>query len=436
MTRAYEEVISVFEHGALYTHKGDQRLSLYQLSALQRFHGEHGVPYFSLIHNGVRFCEYVGVLSLGNTIFEILPKADKCPDTAIWRRVLLGMVGVVGLFDIHAPSSADLQCKRNSILDLYFELFVAEVEQLFRQGLVKAYHQLDGNVTALKGKLLFDKHILQNLTHQERFYTRYTLYDWDHLFNRILYKTIQLIFRLNKNDHLKSRIGNLLLAFPELPDILVTESLFQNLLFNRKTEAYKSALSISRLLLLNYHPDLLRGDNDVLALLFDMNMLWEKFVYSSLRKFKPSEVTITPQRSQDFWKSKIGRKAKIIPDIVINKGATDCIVLDTKWKNLDGYNPSAEDLRQLYAYSKFNHNAKTALVYPGEENILSMGTFFDEFKGYESKMECGIFQLQVDKNVILWQKKIAELIFTLLTSSPATPTSSHAPYQNTLSTPP
>ena len=266
-----------------------KRITDEQYKALQHYYGA-GVPFFKLIYNGVQFNEYVGVIQIGKTLIEVLPKADKTLHSEVeenkWRDILIGMMRSVGGFNIKSTNSSNLKIKPNSILDLYFEMFINEVEYILHSGLIKKYRKKEGNVTALKGSLQFNKNIQFNITHQERFYVRHTTYDVEHQLHFILYKAIQLIQQINVNSALQSRIGSLLLYFPEMPDIKVTPITFDKLIFNRKTEHYKKGIEIAKMLLLQYYPDIIKGRNNVLALMFDMNLLWEKFVFTSLRKHK------------------------------------------------------------------------------------------------------------------------------------------------------
>lgn len=402
--------ITVFEYQALWEHKGEHKLSIAQLKALQVFYGERGVPYYKLINNGIEFNKFVGVIQVGNLLIEVLPKADKYNTETEWRDILIGMLRAVNAFNVHAPSSSSLKIKSNFILDLYFELFVKEIEYLFHKGLIKKYRKTEGNNLALKGNILFGKHIQQNLVHQERFYIKYTQYDNEHLIHRILYKTLVLLQQINTNVVLNSRIGNLLLNFPELKDLRVVEATFTKIVLNRKTEDYANAIEISRLLLLNYHPDLSRGQNHVLALMFDMNLLWEKFIYVSLRKHLEANMTITPQTSKYFWKADKGNNSSIKPDIVINKGEGEIFVLDTKWKNIGDNNPSPEDLRQLYVYHEYYKAQKVALIYPGKDTIIG-GKYYKIDENADFEKICSIIKISTNTTILDWQKAIYTRIF-------------------------
>jgi 5-methylcytosine-specific restriction enzyme subunit McrC len=367
--------ISVFEHNSLKV--GEQKFTTTHLETLQRFFGEKGSPCFSLIHNGVRLTEYVGVLKVGSITIEVLPKIDKDDsDVAKWQTILLTMLKQAGLMRVKASNSASLNLKSHSLLDLYFALFVSECEQLLHQGLVKKYRKSEGNLTALKGALHFSKHVTHNLTHQERFYTRHTTYDREHPFNQVLLKTLLLLKSINASPALTSRINNLLLSFPYLPDIAVSEKFFQSLHFDRKTESYRDAIAIARLLLLNYHPDITSGQNHVLALMFDMNRLWEAWVLKILhRELYDKGYTVEGQVKERFWESNGNNGKHIKPDIIVtNPKGIKCII-DTKWKTPNPGQPSDEDLRQIFAYLLHFKADRGILLYPGLSEARVNGTY-------------------------------------------------------------
>ncbi|MFB9080753.1 McrC family protein [Flavobacterium procerum] len=410
MSKTKENIV-VFEHEILRFDRGEKKITKEQFEALERYYG-NGKPFYKLVYNGVQFNEHVGVLQVGNTLIEVLPKADKIPhsetEDSKWRNLLIGMLRAVGSFDIKSTSSSNLKIKHNTILDLYFELFIKEVEYLLHNGLVKKYQKKEGNVTALKGSLQFSKHIQHNLIHQERFYVRHSTYDTEHILHFILYKTIKLLKLLNTNNDLHSRIGVLLLHFPEMPDIKISNSTFEKLIYKRKNQHYKKAIEIAKLILLKYHPDVSKGRNHVLALMFDMNLLWEQFIYSTLKRNKTDFIKIKAQTSKFFWKPENGRRSSMKPDIYIETDNGN-IVLDTKWKNLNGYNPSPDDLRQMYVYHEYYNANKVALVYPGDNKHSSAGVYLKKDGEHDNKI-CSIILIDVEDEIKKWQEEIRRII--------------------------
>jgi len=405
--------ISVFEHESIFIHKGENRISEQQLLALQKYAGSEGTQYFSLIHNGIRFTDYVGVIQVGNLIIEVLPKADKGNDVDKWRSILIGMLQAVGTFKVDTPSSSLLELYNNSVLELYYELFLTEVEYLVRTGLFKQYRKIEGNLNSVKGSIQFRKHITKNLIHRERFYTRYSAYDTYNLMNSILWKALIVIKILNQNTRLTSRINRLLMIFPEFMNFTIDESTFQGLVFNRKNEKYRYSIEIARLILLNYHPDMSKGINQVLALMFDMNLLWENFVYVSLRKSLAGKKVVSNLNKKYFWKPTNGRYSVMKPDIVINKGEDNCIVLDAKWKNLKKQNPSPNDLRQMYVYSDFYSASIVGLVYPSEGSCIISGYYSKDGTRHLSNNKCCVISIASQRSIHAWQKQIGDMILAL-----------------------
>lgn len=279
------------------------------------------------------------------------------------------------------------------------------------RGLIKRYRKQEGNQTALKGSLQFSKHLALNLVHKERFYVKYTQYSTEHLLHEILFKTIQLLANTNTNSALKGRIASLAMNFPEMKDCKITASTFDQLVFDRKNKPYEKAIDIAKLLLLNYHPDVVKGRNNVLALMFDMNNLWEKFILVTLRK-RLTTHQVFSQVSRNFWLPVAGSTSTLRPDIVIqHKTSEEFIVLDTKWKNINDSNPSSEDLRQMYVYHRFYQANTVLLIYPSDQHQIRKGNYFNSaIKGELSDKECSIIQIATCDTIQTWQEEIVRNI--------------------------
>ena len=407
-----DQLITVFEHEKLiFNLKDEHEKQLHD--ALEIYHGE-STPFFKLIRNGVQFNEHVGIIQIGKYTIEVLPKADKSGEDK-WRKLLIGMIKTVWGFDVKSTGSSTLKLKSNSILELYFELFLSEVEYLLHRGLIKRYRKNEGNQTSLKGALQFSKHISQNLVHKERFYVKYTQYSNEHTIHEILFKTIKLLAQINSNPLLKGRIGALCLNFPEMKEIKVNASTFDKLVFDRKNQQYQTALEIAKLLLLNYHPDVSKGRNNVLALMFDMNSLWEQFILVTLKR-KLKSHHISSQVTKNFWKPNSGYSSKMRPDIILScRNTGENIVLDTKWKNLNGYNPSPEDLRQMYVYHRFYQAKKVALIYPSVKHTIQKGNYYHSLlTGEMSDKECSIVHIATASDIKVWQEEIDNQIKLLI----------------------
>ncbi|MDD2230735.1 MAG: restriction endonuclease [Candidatus Cloacimonetes bacterium] len=390
------------------------------LDDLERFHASSKIPYFRLIRGGVEFCEYVGVIQVGSIQIEVLPKLDKLnSELSVWRDLLIGMLREVGMFRVTAPSTGMLTLKPNSILELYFDIFITELEYLIRTGLVKQYRKETRNQTSLKGSIDFPGHLTKNLVHKERFYTKTSLYDYDHIWHSIFSQTIKLIKVLSGSTNLSNRIGALELNFPEVSLCRITERTFTDLVYNRKTEAYRVAIDIARLLLLGFHPDLAKGSNHVLALMFDMNLLWESFVYHSLRKqFLRNSVpySIRAQASTRFWKTN-NYRTSLRPDILIESSLDDQrFVLDTKWKMITDTSPSSSDLQQLFAYSQFFRSSRNALVYPGVFSNRNEGAYCLSTE-WSDKITCSVIHLGVEPQIRKWQESIYQTVVGWMDSS-------------------
>jgi len=405
MIMAKTTCISVYEHDRLKLGETEQFLPEH-LSLLQQYLGDNDTevfPYYQLINNGVKFKQYVGVLCVGNLQIEVLPKIEKQVakgEEGTWRDHLLEMLRAVFKLQTRTPSNADQAMRESAILDVFLVKFLNEVEALLHKGLIKTYRKTEENRTSMKGKLVFSKHLTKNYVHKERFYVNYTTYDRNHILNCILYKALKLVSHIAMNSYTQCRAKTMSFEFPELNDIAVDDALFERLTFDRKSEDYRTAIDIARLILLRYMPDQSKRGKHVLALMFDMNKLWEEYVFVILRRSLREEYKVSAQKVKRFWESSFGTKV-IRPDIVVSdKSGKPVYVLDTKWKcPAVGEPPSDADLKQMYVYHKYWGVKCTALLYPSIKDDELSGYFqsgyFAESPDNSDKLSCSKIYLSL-----------------------------------------
>lgn len=353
----------VFEYDRLRI--DEQGLTPAHFDTLAKYSDRTDGKFFRPGHRCIHFGGHVGVVQVGNLTIEILPKADRhgSPDKDIWRNALLEMLRTCRLLNLDSLTNAHLRLRSASMVDLYFLAFLREVRDVVHGGMVKGYRQQHGNLSALKGSIDFPRHLSQNLVRRDRFYTRHTVYDRDKLHNQLLKKALCILDSTARNPHIASEAADLGLHFEEVSDLRVTPDTFRRLTYSRNTERYRTALQLARLIILNYSPDLRGGHEHVLAILFDMPMLYEEYVYRLLKKAAKDSVTrVSRQESAVFWEGP-GMRKSIRPDIVIDHEGHR-FVLDTKWKVPSDGRPSDADLKQMYAYNLQFGSKHSFLIYP------------------------------------------------------------------------
>jgi 5-methylcytosine-specific restriction enzyme subunit McrC len=352
------------------------------IEAISIFHQRGGNQYYSLEHEGLKFKHFVGAIQIQDLTIEVLPKIDrpgqgKLINKAGWHDLLIDMLKACKQIKPKSNQRASLKLKSNSILELYIELLVNEMEFLLRTGLMKQYRRQQGNINALKGRLLFAKQIQHNLVHQERFYTDHSIYDTNSLLHQILRQALNICKRLSSSGLVKDRICRLLLHWPESKQVNIDEKIFKKFSRNRKFVSYTEALLIAKMFLLNYRPDIKGGNVDMIALMFNMNSLWEEFIYQRFKSLEEVlDLRVYKQNVVDFWFSDTINKT-VRPDLIITYN-NKTLVVDTKWKCPEDDIPADDDLKQMLVYKLYFHADNACLLYPEISESYGAEGFFNE----------------------------------------------------------
>ncbi|QQS03380.1 MAG: hypothetical protein IPK50_13815 [Fibrobacterota bacterium] len=359
--------------------------------ALAAWQERNQVRYLEIGHRSIRATQWVGILQVGRTVLEILPKADvhrgletgREESSHYWRRVLLEMLAAAKGFELRKDQRADQELQHHTLLEVIFWLFVNEAEKLLREGLAKTYRLVARNRTAWRGHLLVAKDLHQNLVHRELVYTESMEYDLHNHWNRILVTTLDFVAHHATDPLLRARSKSSLLPFQDWSGSPIKPELFDRLRYDRRTERYRQAMELAKLILLQQNPDLSAGSKDVYSLLFDMNKLWEAWVAQRIRhSIKGTGWTLKTQSSAKFWiggesERKLSAR-KVRPDLVLSPpqkfkelpsglglpALRELTVLDTKWKVMSSWVPDDGDLKQMFVYNHLWGAKEAWLLYP------------------------------------------------------------------------
>ena len=348
---------------------------------------------------------YVGVIQTKDgTTIEILPKI-KNATTEKSKDILIKMLKTLKNSPFKNLSVANLKSSKIPLFEIFISMFLEELTVLVRNGIKSDYISKEENLKFLKGKLKISEQIKYNTIHKERFFVQYEEFISNRVENRLIKTTLQFLYNKSKLNKNQQRIREFLFVFDEIEISHNIKTDFSKIKLNRQMKDYEQVLLWCKTFLLENSFSPYRGNDVAFALLFDMNLLFESFVYSYLKKSSNFQYIKSQDKTHHLaYENGIGR-FRLKPDIVINSGK---IIADTKWKILSedkAYNGVLQDdMYQLYAYgTKYDNCEKMYLIYPFDELIIKNS--YNYFKNKELKLDILFFDVYkkefVDKNIEL-----------------------------------
>ncbi|MCT7539884.1 McrC family protein [Aliarcobacter cryaerophilus] len=348
---------------------------------------------------------YVGVIQTKDgTTIEILPKI-KNATTEKSKDILIKMLRTLKNSPFKNLSVANLKSSKIPLFEIFISMFLEELTVLVRNGIKSDYISKEENLKFLKGKLKISEQIKYNTIHKERFFVQYEEFISNRVENRLIKTTLQFLYNKSKLNKNQQRIREFLFVFDEIEISHNIKTDFSKIKLNRQMKDYEQVLLWCKTFLFENSFSPYKGNDIAFALLFDMNLLFESFVYSYLKKSSNFQDIKSQDRTHHLaYENGIGR-FRLKPDIVINGGK---IIADTKWKILSedkAYNGVLQDdMYQLYAYgTKYYNCEKIYLIYPFDELIIKNS--YNYFKNKELKLDILFFDVYkkefVDKNIEL-----------------------------------
>lgn len=331
-------------------------------------------------HKFIQAQNYVGVIQAKDgTTIEILPKISYLEDDKKIKEnlhpktkedkakdILIKMLKTLKNSPFKNFNLAHLNSSKMSLLEVFITMFLDELSTLIKKGIKSDYITKEENLKFLKGKLLVGQQIKHNSVHKERFFVEYQEFLSDRVENRLIKTTLGYLYKISKSNRNQQRIREFLFVFDEISTCKDIKVEFSKVKLNRQMKDYEQVLLWCKTFLLENSFSPYKGKDVAFALLFDMNLLFESYVYHHLKKYGDFKSIRAQDKTHHLAYLDGIKKFQLKPDIVINGGK---IIADTKWKLLSEDKThqgiSQADMYQLYAYGTKYHSCESMyLIYP------------------------------------------------------------------------
>ncbi len=347
---------------------------------------------------------YVGIIQTKDgTTIEILPKiaiVDE-DEKEKSKEILIKMLKTLKNSPFKHFNTANLKSANLPLLEIFITMFLDELSKLIKRGIRSDYISKEENLKFLKGKLKINEQIKQNYIHKERFFVEYEEYLSNRVENRIIKTTLNYLYKITKLNKNQQRIREYLFVFDEIDPSFDPKNDLSKIKPNRQMKDYELVLLWCKTFLLKSSFTPYKGDDVAFALLFDMNMLFESYVYDYLKKSKEYKSIKFQDKKHYLAYLKDSGRFRLQPDIIININGRK-IIADTKWKIINcDKKISQSDMYQLFAYgTKYKNCKKLYLIYPFYDNI-EFGMLYNFYKkDDDSNLELEILFFDLSKNCL------------------------------------
>lgn len=316
---------------------------------------------------------WVGTLGLGEHCLDVIPKIDDAAgqlDDRQTRKNLLWMASRAGLIPIADADIAPLANSPRTLLESFLQLYVQKLSQEWQRGPIRQYISEEENRTYLRGKLLFAEQLRHNLIQKHRFYTRTDEFEMDNPLSALLKAALLKCSLQSFSNDVARNAKRLLLEFSEIGARDFTPYDMEQVQVSRQHQRFELLLRLAKMILCTSSPGQSGHGAPIYSLMFDMNVVFERFVASELQvALAGSGLTVRAQLSGHSLLTKAGKpKFQLKPDIGVFRGKELVCLIDTKWKRLDPQKThcgvSQADMYQMYAYGKEFNSPLTILLYP------------------------------------------------------------------------
>ena len=326
--------------------------------------------------DGIKTEAYVGSIRFADFQLNILPKIIGGNDSSCLENLMF-MLRYTKKLEIHTIDSAEISKTKQPFLEILIAHYANILLNALQRHIPHHYETKEENLSAVRGRILFAENQLVNMGNLARVYCQFDEFTSDNLLNQTFKFVAQALCLLTAVPATRARLNKILAIYEDVELRAISYAQAKKILLNRNQLIFKDVLDLALLFLQHSTISLHNKTFTNLAILFDMNKLFEEFVATALEKAFPGQVqTQQSRRIIDSIGGHANTSYSIRPDILFRHHT----IIDTKYKILDlpDNKPSEADIYQMLAYNRFFNRQNIILCYPTFKQNCCQNIFWAE----------------------------------------------------------
>lgn len=314
--------------------------------------------------HGIEASSWVGVIKHKNTHFQILPKliCDNDSKKNILKNLIF-MLSYTKNLDIKASNESKLSTAKNPFIEILIREYAKSLFDCLKRLTPKKYVREEDNLNYLKGKLKFKENIKYNSANQAKFYCEYDTFSENNLLNQLFLFVSTCLYNISNDNYNKKTLKLIINYYTDI-DLLRFDKFKANKInLTRNQELFKKPFNLAKMFVEKTSVDLSKNKFENISLVWDMNKLFEEFIFEVMKKANP-EWNFTAQKGKKLLDGDNNKKRNTFVDILA-ENKEQKIIIDTKYKKLANSNDfSNADVFQVSTYCLLHNANHAVLLYP------------------------------------------------------------------------
>ncbi len=332
--------------------------------------------------SGIETTSWVGVIKYKNTHFQILPKLiytkeynedydekTKEETKSNILKNLIFMLSYTKKLDIKTSNDAKLLTSKNPFIEILIREYTKSLFECLKRLTPKKYVREEDNLNYLKGKIKFTENIRYNSSNQAKFYCEYDEFSENNILNQLFLFVSTCLYNISNDSYNKKTLKFIMNYYSDIKLIRFNRFKAEKIRLSRNQELFEKPFKLAKMFVEKTSVDLSKNKFENITLIWDMNKLFEEFVFEIMKKFEGElGCKLVAQKGRRLLKNDTSKKRNTFVDIMVEKGDGDeleRIVLDTKYKKFVSSDDfSNTDVFQVSTYCLLHNAYHAILLYP------------------------------------------------------------------------